>query len=369
MTQTPTILFAGGGTGGHLFPSLAIAERVLDDVNAPECHFVSSNRPLDADILQKVPVSFTPLSVQPLPTRLRQILPFIRNYRQSTQHCRKVIQERNVQVVISMGGFVSGPAMAAAAKNKIPTVLVNLDAVPGKANRWLARRCDRVFSCFETPSLGANVERVAMPLRRSALSTDDAVTERERLGLDPTRPTLLITGASQGAGSVNNMMIALAGKDEVREALKDWQILHLAGIDQTASVTKAYDAAGLTSRVIDFCDQMGSAWGSADLAISRAGAGSVAEAAANGVPCFYLPYPYHKDQHQRLNARPWVDAGGAEMFEDEIDPAVNSERFAPRLVQLLGDDAARATMRSALRAAGGVDGAQQLADVAAKLLL
>src|SRR5690606_17293760 len=152
------------------------------------------------------------------------------------------------------------------------------------------------------------------PIRRAALASADAAECRRRLGLDPDRRTLLVTGASQGAESLNRFMATFAERRP--EALRDWQVIHLAGPRQIGDLRSAYERAGVPAAVFEFLDAMGEAWGAADLALSRAGASSVAEAVANRVPTIFAPYPWHKDQHQKRNAEPLIDAGGAWLVDD-----------------------------------------------------
>ncbi|MDX1565460.1 MAG: UDP-N-acetylglucosamine--N-acetylmuramyl-(pentapeptide) pyrophosphoryl-undecaprenol N-acetylglucosamine transferase, partial [Phycisphaeraceae bacterium] len=312
-------------------------------------------------------VSFTPLSVRPLPTRPWHVPGFGAAFWRSARLCKKVIQQQDIGAVVTMGGFVSGPAVWAARRLGVPTLLVNLDAVPGKANRWLGRWADHLFSCFEVAGLGPQVRSIGMPLRRSAMGSGNRDEDKKTLGLDPNRPLFLVTGASQGAASINRWMIAMTQEPAFVEAAGTWQILHLAGADQAEAVDAAYRSAGLSAKVLEFCDRMGAAWGAAELAVSRAGAGSAAEAAANAVPCLYLPYPFHKDQHQRLNVQPLERAGAAVVATDHVDPAQNQREIGPLLIELLSDQARRLSMREALEARNTADGAWVVAEEALRL--
>lgn len=360
-----TVLFAGGGTGGHLFPSMAIAQRLAERPQPPAVHFVCSDRPLDARILGDAKLGFTPSPVLPLPTKLRQVVPFVRSYRAAKKQAKQLIAELNVGVVVAMGGFVCGPVVSAAKAMKVPAVLVNLDAIPGKANRWMAKSCRQVFSVYETDAIDYG-RHVALPLRRQCVGPDDPAEARRRLGLDPDKPMLFVTGASQGATSINQAMIELARREPFRRAIAGWQILHLAGEGNDSSVHTAYQQAGLPdAHVLAFSNQMGDAWAGADLAISRSGAGSVAEAVANRCPCIFLPYPYHKDQHQRHNAQPIADAGGCLILDDAIEAIPNADRLIDPLCDLLSTPDRRAAMRTALQPLSRADGA---ADLAAELI-
>lgn len=367
MTRTDwTILLAGGGSGGHLFPALAIAERIAGLPGAPACRFCVSNRPLDAAIMNQAGAAFTALGVRPIPSRPWRIPAFIAAYAKSKRTSRDLIRRLNVKVVVSTGGFVSGPVVAAAHRLGVPALLVNLDAVPGKANRLMARRCAKIFSVYSTSKF-PSAQLIGLPLRSGVLSPGDAAHCRRQLGLDPDRPVLLITGASQGAESFNTLMFELFKRDSFKSLFTTgvgWQILHLSGTGRDQSVREGYESLKIPAIVLPFSHQMGLVWGASDLAISRAGAGSVAEIAANGVPAVFLPYPHHKDQHQKLNAQPLIDAGAALLFEDRIDAAANADQLAEPLIQLMIDPARRSAMRDRLKRLGGPDGASVVAQAA-----
>ena len=366
MALPPTILFAGGGTGGHLFPSIAVAQRLVE-AGGPAARFLCSDRPIDRQILTKAGVDFDTCPMEPLPTRPWHVPAFFKHLLTSRAAVKRMIRERNVRLVVTMGGFVSVPAAMAARAAGVPVLLVNLDAVPGRANRWIAARADAVYSVYPSPILPVGrTQPVPLPLRRSGLSGGDAKADRIALGLDPEKQTLLITGASQGAKSINVAIIEMMKRAEFRAALAGWQVVHLAGEGLSGELPAVYADAGVSAKVIEFCDTMGHAWGAADLAISRAGANSVAEVAANAVPTVFLPYPYHKDQHQKLNASALVKADAAMRFEDLIEPGLNAESLSGPLMKLLTTAALRESMRAKLHAMRPADGARILAEAATR---
>jgi UDP-N-acetylglucosamine:LPS N-acetylglucosamine transferase len=242
-------------------------------------------------------------------------------------------------------------------------LLVNMDAIPGKANRWIAQRATRIVTSARP---GVSVPRgpwesVPPIVREAALTRLDAAGCRATLGLDPARPTLLVTGASQGARSINRLLSRLASENAA--AFRGWQVIHQTGANEDAEVTAGYRAAGVPALVRPFFDGMGPAWGAADLAVSRAGAGSVAEAWANHTPTVFLPYPYHKDQHQKFNAAPLAEAGGAVIATDRIDEAANAGEAGKTILELMGSPPKRAAMRAALVKLGPADGAERIARV------
>ncbi|HBS29563.1 MAG TPA: hypothetical protein DEB06_08965 [Phycisphaerales bacterium] len=361
-----TLLFAGGGTGGHLFPALAIAHelRALDP--GARCVFVCSRRPIDARILSAAAEPFTPIPAQPFGLRPRVLARFVWNWGASVRASRTILRQERARApaaVVSMGGFAAAPVVQAARAEGLPVALINLDAVPGKANRWIARHARLLLSAADAPSVPASWARLRPIVRASASPNADASECRRRLGLDPGRPTLLITGGSQGATTINRAVIEVFRRDP--GPFTGWQALHQCGDADRDDLSRAYEAARIPARVVPFIERMGDAWGAADLAIGRAGAGTVGEVWASSVPCVFLPYPFHTDGHQARNARPLVDAGGAILCRDSVDPARTADDLAPALAPLLTDPNRRARMRASLRALGPADGA---ADAARRLL-
>jgi UDP-N-acetylglucosamine--N-acetylmuramyl-(pentapeptide) pyrophosphoryl-undecaprenol N-acetylglucosamine transferase len=353
------VLIAGGGSGGHIFPGLAIAERLVDVDPSVGATFVCSQRAIDRRILEEADATFRPIPARPWSIRPAGFARFVR----STAACRRALRPMfaNARVghVLAMGGFVAAPVVAAANRHGVPTTLVNLDATPGKANRWLAHRCARVVSAVPVPSAPSFAERITgMPLRRRAVCTADPATCRRQLGLREDLETLVVVGGSLGATSVNGFAAAYVTTEAGRFA--GWQVLHLCG-DGDAELRAGYRDAGVPAVVLPFSDRMDLVWGAADLAVSRAGASSVAEAAANAVPTLFMPYPFHRDRHQWANARPLVDDHAAAIADDQVDAEANLRHVGPVLAGLMADPARRHAMRSALRNRAAGDAAAEIA--------
>ena len=371
------VIFAGGGTGGHLYPAIAISEQLGDRSDSVDSHFVCSTRPLDAKLLSEEGVAFTPVAARPFALSPLRLAEFVRTWPSVVRACRRVIaslRERGPVVVVAMGGFVSAPAASAARKARVPLVLVNLDATPGKANRWVAKRSDRVFTAAEPEGRWyAPWERVRPIVRWAAIADGDRAFCRRELGLDPDKPLLLVTGASQGARSINAMMVRMLQTQPSR--FMGWQVIHQCGpatlggggeFDESAIVA-AYAKAGVPAVVKPLFREMGRVWGAAEVAISRCGAGSVAEAWANRVPCVFLPYPYHKDEHQRKNAIPLERAGGAVIVKDHVDAAANEADAGSVLLGLMDEPEKREAMTRRLRELGPPDGAGVVAEAILRL--
>lgn len=357
------VVFAGGGTGGHLYPALAIAERL-----PPEWHtlFFCSARPIDQQILSRAEVAFTALPATP-PTR-KAPLAFARNFRASFRMTREQLRIRAKHgkvSMVAMGGFVCPPAVLAARALRVPVTLVNLDAEPGKANRFVDRFAQRVFTAADGPRVPRGWQRVGPLLRRSILVGASRADSRRALGLDANLRTLFVSGGSQGAGTVNDAMRALVERDAA--LFEGWQVYHQAGPSKDGgdehlrALRDAYTSAKVRALVVPFCDQMGHAWNAADLAVCRSGAGTVAEVLGTATPAVFLPYPYHADQHQKKNAQPLVEAGGAVTLTDHIDAMKNLPALRDTLGSLMLDPSRRDAMRDALMALAPTDGASTVA--------
>ncbi len=374
-------IFAGGGTGGHIFPGLAVAQELGCTPDGPRrAHFVCSSRAVDRTALDGQSVaSVTPVVAQPFGLRPKLAWRCVTSWGPTVRAVRQLIaglrHSGNVRMVVT-GGFVAAPAVQAARVAGVPLVVLNIDAVPGKANRFIAWRAGAratVLTTFALEQPYARSWRVIAPIvRATARPPGDSAACKLALGFDPHRPVLMVTGGSLGAASLSGLLPLLASSQTGALRTGAWQVLHQVGRGEgplsTSALERIYAEAQVPARVVQFCSQMGLWWGAADLAIARAGAGSVAEAWASAVPTIFLPYPYHKDQHQVANAKPLEVCGGAVIVTDRIDPKLTLADGASAVIEgLLADGTKRAAMRQALIGLGPVDGALQVAKAVLKL--
>ncbi len=369
-----TYIFAGGGTGGHIYPALAIAEHLAQIAPDAEFKFIISERDIDRQILGEtllrgVNPPFVTLPALPFGGGLRGLWRFRKAWKPSVVQAGELIapcKARGPTHLVAMGGFVAAPAAAAAKAAGVPITLVNIDAVPGKANRLIARDAARVLSTYKIPQY-PRWEPIPPIVRQIAIAPFPPADCRLKLGLVADAPTLLITGASQGARTINNAIIlyAQAHADDLRA--KGVQIIHQTGAGDDQAARLGYQTADLPAVVRPFFKEMGLAWGAADVAIARAGAGSVAEAWANAVPTIFMPYPHHKDQHQRQNAQFLVDAGGALVLDDLTDARANVAALEKILPSFL-DRSSMSSRRKALRALPPPDGGVRVAQILRNLI-
>jgi len=255
LAQPSTILFAGGGTGGHLFPALAIAEQVIDLAPGTRIRFLCSDRPLDAEILGAerlagAPVEYQVIPAKPFGARPMTLAKFAWSWGGAVRAGRAAIgaaKKDGAVWVVAGGGFVAAPVVQAARAEKVPVLMLNLDAVPGRANRWIAGHAERVVTTTQVvghgPEAGGRAtqwEMIPPIVRRAAVCSCSQAECRAALGLAPDRPTIFVTGASQGAQSINRFMGALARRhaDELQRG--GWQILH-----QTGKIDERGAAGGL----------------------------------------------------------------------------------------------------------------------------
>ncbi|MFM9957682.1 MAG: UDP-N-acetylglucosamine--N-acetylmuramyl-(pentapeptide) pyrophosphoryl-undecaprenol N-acetylglucosamine transferase [Phycisphaerales bacterium] len=382
--STPTrFIFGGGGTGGHLYPGLAIWREIQSLDPSATALFLCSAKPLDAELLKtaglqvrrlseptlpndpRIPATFTAIPAKAFGIRPVALWRFLKGWGPSIRLARAAVQRARSEgtrpIVVAMGGYVAAPVVQAARAEKTPRVLVNLDAVPGKANTWIARHADLRLTAADSSMVPAAWERLPPIVRRGAARAGSPEQARVALGLAPDRPTLVVTGGSQGAGSLNNFVTAFAERHAGPLREGRWQVLHQTGKGEVEQCQSAYARAGVDSVVVPFITDMASAWGAATLAVARCGANTVAELWSNRVPALLLPYPYHKDEHQKFNAEPLERCGGALVCKDHIDPAKNLSEHVNDLLRLVQDPRRLDAMRAALQSLGPTDGAARVA--------
>ena len=368
MAEEITILFAGGGTGGHLYPGIAVAETLRRSVPQVRPLFLCTTREIDRVILEPTGFEFIPQPIVPPIRTVGGLLKFWKSWRETKDLVRKTLRERRPVAVLGLGGYAAGVAVKLAAQKGVPAAVLNPDVVPGKANQYLMQYVRRVCCQFEATARYIRSEEnrhkidvTGCPVRADIQALPPREAAATRLSLDPMLKTLVVTGASQGATTVNDAVIEMLGG----VTLRGWQILHLAGREHAADVRDGYRELpkDIPARVIDFTPAMADVWAVADLAISRSGASSCAELTACGVPSVLMPYPFHKDQHQKLNARVLADAGAAVIIDDVKDRRKNAEKLRPTVESLLYDGERRREMSAKAKKIGRPDAAGTVAKV------
>lgn len=346
-------LLAGGGTAGHVNPLLAVADRIVAREPDAVIRVLGTAEGLESRLVPARGYELLVVPRLPFPRRPDgAALSFPGRFARLVTQIRELIREHRIDVVVGFGGYVSAPAYLAARREKVAIAIHEANARPGIANRLGARLTRFVGTAFRSARL-PHARFVGMPLRREIECLNRPAERQEALdffGLSPSRPTLLVTGGSQGARRINETVYAAAAT--ILGA--GWQILHITGErSHLAPSTMAHYL------LVPYCDRMELALAAADLAIARSGAATVSEFSALGVPAVYVPLAIGNGE-QRLNARDVVEAGGALIVE-------NTE-FTPRwvldcLVPLLDDRALIAGMAARSLSVGVLDGADRMVDL------
>lgn len=352
----PFVAIACGGTGGHLFPGVAVGEALA--ARGVEVTLLISPKEID----QQAAKTSRGLGVATLPAvglNGHNYLKFALGAWRSFRAAQKIFKQRPPQAVLAMGGFTSAPPVLAGRRIRAATFLHESNTIPGRANRWLARFVDEAFVYFpETVSRLRHraVKQVGMPVRPQ-FQPRDPTGARASLGLDVQRPVLLVMGGSQGASGVNDLV--LHSLPQLAAALPELQFIHLTGAADFAKVQNAYASAKLRASVHAFLGGTDIAMTAATAAISRAGASSLAETAAMRLPSILIPYPSAADDHQRHNASAFVEAGAARLLEQNT---ATPGRLVTAVQELVTDSAARVSMHAALAQWHFPDAAEKIAE-------
>lgn len=362
MPGEPIFILAGGGTGGHVYPGLAVAGELVRLRPDARIVFACSDRPIDSHILEPTPHAIVVQSVQPLPRSIPAAWKFLRCYLASALQARQMVADLRPAAVLGLGGFAAAPVVCRSARSGVRTGMLNPDAVPGKANRMLARKAGAIFTAFSStadqfpPAVRAKVRRVGCPVRRAFVEADRTQAIKH-FRLRGDRKTLVINGGSLGAASINGAAALLAG--DLAELADAWQVLVITGKEKAGEALEA--RGGLHVCVMEYCERMDLACAAADLSLGRAGAGTVAELSATATPAVLMPYPYHADQHQRLNAAELCQAGAAVIVDDAKDPETNAQHLRETLLPILRDPARLDRMHQAAKSVEGAHAAESVA--------
>lgn len=304
------VLLAGGGTAGHTSPLLATADALVRLDPDLEVICLGTARGLETSVVPAAGYPLELISPVPLPRSINADLARVPGrLRRAVAESTSIIDRLHPDVLVGYGGYVSLPAYFAARRRRVPIVVHEQNALPGLANKVGARLTRTVAVSFpDTPLPHARF--VGLPLRRMISQLDRPALRtqaRESFGLDPDRPTLLVTGGSQGAATLNRCVVDAA----LALAAAGVQVLHVVGPKGSADPAPG----AVPYVVVPFVERMDLAYAAADLVLCRAGASSVSEAAALGLPAIFVPLPIGNGE-QRLNAAPVIEAGGGLLLDD-----------------------------------------------------
>lgn len=351
-TRPLRVMIAGGGTGGHLFPGIALAEQVV--AAGGQVRFVGTDRGIEARVLPEDGWALDRIEVSGIKGRgLEGLIAGLLRLPRAWLQSRRIIREFAPDVVVGVGGYASGPIVATAWLMGKPTAILEQNSIPGITNRILGKLVRRVFATFpdERGSFAARKLVLAgNPIRKALLDALEHARERET-GTDRSAraPRLFVFGGSQGARAINDAMTRSAAA--LAEALPGLEIWHQTGNTELERTRAGYAEAGLSEprvRVVSFIRDMSEPYAWCDLVVCRAGATSLAELAAVGCPALLIPFPHATDDHQTHNAASLVEAGAAVVVAER---ELSSERLVGEVSRLLGDREQLARMHTRMLAA------------------
>ena len=370
------IVFTGGGTGGHLFPGLAVAEQLVGEVSRVRITFVGSGKRFERRHVAAAGFEYLALPCRPRPRRVRDLFTFLVQNLAGYLAARRFLAEENVAAVVGLGGYASVPMARAAANRGVPLVLLEQNATAGRATRWLARRATLVctamaqsrsnFRCrcpvrvTGTPIRKQRVQGSGFRVQDFEFDLYPQVLNPEPQTLHPfllaPRPSslaplaarrLVVLGGSNGARSLNeNVPRALY---KIRAKLDGWQIVHQSGEPGFERARELYRKFGLEATVVAFIPDVPQVLAASNLAVCRCGGTTLAELAAAGVPAILLPYPHATDDHQRKNAEVFTTAGGSLLLDRRELSGRLDDHLAGAISDLLADPARRKRMSAAMR--------------------
>ncbi len=318
------ILIVGGGTGGHLFPAIALAEAFIKKDPENQIRFVVTRRPLDAQVLGERGFSFKVLNVEGIKGKgaagkIRSMALLPRALKESL----KMIEEIRPEVVLGVGGYVTGPMVLAARWKGIPCAIQEQNSIPGMTNRMLGKVADRIFLTFDDQGSYFSKKKSRLtgnPIRKGLIAASGHLVSNS----GPL--TIMILGGSQGAHRINQAV--LNDLDELGSLKDDLYFIHQTGEKDEKEMNLAYQEKGFHHQVRVFISDMAGAYQKADMIIGRAGATTLSEITALGKPSLLIPFPFAANNHQEHNAQALVKAGAAEMIlEKEIKPGLLAEHI------------------------------------------
>ena len=355
-------LLAGGGTGGHVNPMLALADAIAHDDFENRLWALGTAEGLEARLVPERGYELLTIDRLPFPRRLNAYaFGFIRRFLSAVKVVEGYIKEHRIDVVVGFGGYASAPAYLAARRLNIPVVVHEANALPGLANRWASRFAAATGVAFRNTRL-RKISFVGMPLRReiealaiSEITPEQRANARKNFGLQPDAPTLLVTGGSLGARSINETIEA--SRNLLSAA--GIQVLHIVGDKSPLDPVATKDYVRLA-----YCNQMDLAISAANFAVARAGASTVSEFAAIGLPACYVPYPVGNGE-QRYNVADLVDAGGSIVVAD-VD--FTTDYVSQVLIPVISNTRELSKMAATAKSVGVADGSRQLLDLVKQVL-
>jgi len=361
MRRNNSIVFAGGGSGGHLLPGVAVARELRQRDATTHVVFVGTDRPAEQLIAAIDEFERVILPAFPSPLLVRNPVLFGWRFGQAVVRARRLLRDSAPQVVVGLGGFASVAVARAATGLGIPVVLLEQNIVSGRANRWLCRKAAAVCTAFEhtSRSLPGSVRCIftGNPVRQDIGGLASGFCDQPESG-PASPPELLIMGGSQGADWLNRTVVDSLATRSV--ALSGWRILHQSGAAHLESTRAEYSRLGIEACVQPFFDDVTDMYRRTTLVVCRAGGTTLAELACAGIPAILVPHPHSIRDHQRLNARHFSQLGAAVTVEQTAE---DRNPLTEPLRRLLSDPAERRRLKNGMRKLARPNATAQVADV------
>ncbi|RYL95483.1 undecaprenyldiphospho-muramoylpentapeptide beta-N-acetylglucosaminyltransferase [Sporolactobacillus sp. THM7-4] len=359
------VLFSGGGTGGHIYPAMAVINHLKKTNPDTEFLYVGAKNGLEKNIVSREGIPFESLNITGFKRKLsfenvKTVVRFLRGVSRS----KKLIKDFRPDVIVGTGGYVCGPVVYAGARLGIPTIINEQNSVPGLTNKFLSRYVNKIAICLEAARSCFPKEKVVLTgnPRASEVITGNASRGRASLGLSERRKTVLIVGGSRGARPINEAVLEILGELKTR----NYQVVYVTGEVHYDKVIRQAKSAGNPEnvKIVPFIHQMPDVLAATDLTICRAGATSIAELTALGVPSVLIPSPYVTNNHQEKNARAIAANGAAKVLpENEMD----GQKLLAIIDELINNPAALRNMHEAALKHGKPNAADEFGQLIVKL--
>lgn len=362
-------IVTGGGTGGHIYPAMAIAQGLQERFFQAKILYVGTSKGLEADIVPKAGLDFAKIKVEGLarPFSYRTAVSLLRAV-QGGGEALRIVKKFQPHVVIGTGGYVCGPVVVAAALLGVPTLIHEQNAFPGVTNRILARFARRVCITFEDAAQHfprkAKVALTGLPVRPEILSAE-RLSGLKALGLSPGRLTVVITGGSRGARSINRVMTEILPNFFQQE---DVQFCHVTGQAGYRETTDALKKSGISMedrgniKIVPYLYEMHHALAAADIIIGRAGASFLSEVMVRGIPAILIPYPFAAANHQEYNARALERRGAAKVI---LEKDLTGKNLEETLQAFINNNSMRKQVAESVKGLGKVDALKDIIDIVA----
>ncbi|MEH7353019.1 undecaprenyldiphospho-muramoylpentapeptide beta-N-acetylglucosaminyltransferase [Neobacillus drentensis] len=360
------IVVSGGGTGGHIYPALALIREIQKENKDAEFLYIGTKNGLESKIVPREKIAFKSIHITGFKRKLsfenvKTVFRFLKGVKDS----KRLLKEFKPDIVIGTGGYVCGPVVYAAHKLRIPTIIHEQNSVPGLTNKFLSRYVNKIAICFEEAKNYFPSEKVVFTgnPRASEVIGKDGIKGRLSAGLSTTKPAVLIFGGSRGARPINEAVV----KAFAELAEKPYQILYITGDVHYEDVKKEVELIGSPTNVVikPFIHNMPEVLAGIDLVVSRAGATSLAEITSLGIPSILVPSPYVTNNHQEKNARSLCDYGAAELL---LEKDLNNKSLVYHIDRILLNKENLHDMKIKAKKMGVPDSASRLYSVMKQLV-